>query len=654
AVRAAAQTPDLSQISIEDLGGLSVQRVFGASDRLQPVTEVPSSVTIVTADEISRFGYRTLADILGGVRGFFVTNDRNYSYVGARGFNRPGDYSTRVLLLVNGHRVNDNVFDQASVGAEFGIDVAMFERVEVIRGPASSLYGTNALFAVVNVVTKTGAAIDGVSIDADAGTLGTGLARVAAGRRFANGMDLALSGTYEQSHGVARLYQAAFDQPGDNGGVADDLDAEQAGQVYGRFSSGNLTVTGAFARRTKDVPTASFFTVFNSHDPAQQTVDVKSMLSAQYTRSLGATGLTTEATLDHAGYGGVYPFAGQEPQDPILEYRDGSSGLRWTLASRLTRRLAGRQTLVAGAELVDNIKQDQFGGYLFETPGNFVLNRSSRQGAVYVQDEIKLRRWLLLNGGLRHDRFANFSRTTPRGAVILMPAANHSFKYLYGRAFRAPNAYEMYYYRNQTSHLRPESIETHEWVWEGYFGERLRTAVSTYRYRASQLLNLGVIDPDDATAFGGLGFSNGGTIRAAGLELESEVRLKRGAQGLASYTLQDAKDSAEGGRRLSNSPRHMAKLRLTVPGPLAHSAASFEWQYLSTRATITGSSVSPASLANLTLNVPLSRGLTLTGQIRNLFDARYADPGSDEHVADSIEQNGRTIRVGLRWKLWAP
>jgi hypothetical protein len=94
----------VGQIPIEELMELGVQRVFGASDRLQPVTEVPSSVSIVTADEISRYGYRTLADVLNGVRGFYVTNDRNYSYVGARGFNRPGDYSTRVLLLVNGHR----------------------------------------------------------------------------------------------------------------------------------------------------------------------------------------------------------------------------------------------------------------------------------------------------------------------------------------------------------------------------------------------------------------------------------------------------------------------------------------------------------------------------------------------------------------------
>ncbi len=110
-----------------------------------------------------------------------------------------------------------------------------------------------------------------------------------------------------------------------------------------------------------------------------------------------------------------------------------------------------------------------------------------------------------------------------------------------------------------------------------------------------------------------LGFANGGTIRAAGLELESEIRLKRGAQALASYALQEATDAASGGQRLTNSPRHMAKLRLSVPGPLARSFASFEWQYLSTRTTLAGTTVDPASVANVTVNLPIGRSVTVTG-----------------------------------------
>ena len=131
-VSAQTRLPDLS---LEDLMKLDAGQVFGASERLQPVMEAPASVTFITAEEIARFGYRTLADILRSVRGMYVTNDRNFSYIGTRGFSKPGDYNSRILLLINGHRVNDNVFGQAEIGAEFGLDPAMFERVEVIRGP---------------------------------------------------------------------------------------------------------------------------------------------------------------------------------------------------------------------------------------------------------------------------------------------------------------------------------------------------------------------------------------------------------------------------------------------------------------------------------------------------------------------------------------
>ncbi len=198
----------------------------------------------------------------------YVTNDRNFSLIGTRGFAKPGDYNSRILLLVNGHRVNDNIFGQAEIGAEFGLDPAMFERVEIIRGPASSLYGDSAFFAVVNVITRTGASLGGGSITVETGTLGTQLVRASAGHRFANGVDVALSGTYERSDGVGRLYFPAFDTPATNNGVAEGLDGEGVRQFYGRLTFKGLTVTGAYGSRQRDVPTASFGTLFNEQDLA--------------------------------------------------------------------------------------------------------------------------------------------------------------------------------------------------------------------------------------------------------------------------------------------------------------------------------------------------------------------------------------------------
>jgi len=128
------EAKDVIDLSPEELK--SVQ-VYSASMYLQSDREAPSSVTIVTAEQIRKFGYRTLADILRSVRGFYVSYDRNYSYLGVCGFSRPGDYNDRIQLLIDGHRLNDNVYGQAFIGTEFPLDIDLIDHVEIVRGPGS-------------------------------------------------------------------------------------------------------------------------------------------------------------------------------------------------------------------------------------------------------------------------------------------------------------------------------------------------------------------------------------------------------------------------------------------------------------------------------------------------------------------------------------
>ncbi|MFN2444596.1 MAG: TonB-dependent receptor plug domain-containing protein [Vicinamibacterales bacterium] len=641
----------LPELSLEELMRIDAGRVFGASERIQPVTEAPASVSFITAEEIARYGYRTLADILRGVRGMYVSNDRNFSLLGTRGFGKPGDYNSRILLLINGHRVNDNIFGQAVIGAELGFDPATFERVEIIRGPASSLYGDSAFFGVVNVITKTGASLDGGSVQLEAGNLGTQLTRGSLGHRFTNGADLALSGTHEASAGVDRLYFPAFDTPETNNGIADGLDGELANQVYGRFSFKELTLTAAYGKRRRDVPTASFGTIFNEQEFKEQTTDRHTLLDAEYIRPLAGARLSLRASYDRFTYDGMYPVVGDEEGSKLVAH-DDVVGARWTVGSRITRPLPGRHTLTAGAEFIDNVQQNQEFRYLQPLNPPFTLfatASSSTQHAFYAQDEIKPLRWLIVSAGLRYDGYDAFSRFTPRTALIVMPSSHQSFKYLYGSAFRAPNTYELnsVYFGEQVRSLRPEAIDTHEFVWERYTSDWLRTSVSTYWYKADRLITL---SPDDSAPIGST-YANEGQVRAKGLELEAQMRLRRGLEGLVSYALQQAVDQ-ETGAALINSPRHTAKLRMSVPGKTDRSSAAVEMLLLGSRETLAGNILDPVVTTNVTLIEPLGRSLALVGGIRNLFNQQYADPASDQHVQDSIPQNGRTFRVGVRWNLF--
>ena len=652
----------LSDLSLEDLMQMDAGQVFGASERLQPVTEAPASVSFITAQEIARYGYRTLADILRGVRGIYVTNDRNYSYIGARGFGNPGDYNIRILLLINGHRVNDNIYGQAEIGAEFGIDPAMFERVEIIRGPASSLYGDSAFFAVVNVITKSGASLGGASITTETGTLGTRLARGSVGRVFASGVDVALSGTYERSDGVSRLYFPAFDTPLTNNGVAQGLDGEGVKQLYGRVTFKGLAVTAAYGSRQRDVPTASALTLFNQQGVwREQTTDRHALIDAESGHSFRGTHLTFRASFDRYSYSGTFPRDFAPDGTPTTAAYVSGVGTRWTVSAGVTRAFRGRQTVRAGAEFIDNVHQDQNAAFI-NVPTPFLkTDNTSTQHAVYIQDEVKLGSWFIVNGGLRYDGYTQFVRVTPRAALIYLPSSTQSLKYLYGSAFRAPNQNELNdsYYGEGVKTLRPESIDTHELVWERYINDRLRTSVSAYWYKADRLITE---IPNDLSLVGST-FVNQGQVRAKGLELEAQLRVKREARALVSYAFQRAVDH-QTGQGLPNSPHHVAKARMSLPGPTPRSFVSLEGQYLSSRATLARKDredgykfaprVSSAATLNVNLIQPLGRSWELSGGIRNLFNNQYLDPVSSQLEQEAIAQNGRTARIGLTWKRWKP
>ncbi|MEO8075818.1 MAG: TonB-dependent receptor, partial [Acidobacteriota bacterium] len=471
--------------------------------------------------------------------------------------------------------------------------------------------------------------------------------RTSAGRRFKNGLDLALSGTYEHSDGVERLYFPIFDTPATNNGIAQGRDGEGVRQFYGRLGFNGLSLTTAYGTRKRDVPTASFSTLFNQRDPGESTTDRHTLIDADYGRLFSGTRVTFRGSFDRFTYDGIYPLG--SPDGALLVAHDSVVGMRWSAGSGVTRSLPGRQTARAGVEFIDNVTQDQRTGYV-DPPVTFADTAgSSSQQAVYLQDEIKLGPRVIVNAGLRYDHYEEFARVSPRAALIVLPSPTQSLKYLYGSAFRAPNAYET----NETQFgprvldLRPETIDTHEFVWEHYANDWLRTSASAYFYTAERLITLIA----DSNSFLEATFINQGEVRAKGLELEVQMRLLGGSRALVSYAVQSAVDQ-ETHLELPNSPRRLAQARISIPGPTAGSYLSVDGQYLSARSTVSGARTGAVALANLTITQPLGRTWEIFGQIRNVFDARYTDPVSSLHTQDVVPQNGRTARIGLRLRLW--
>ena len=246
-VGAGAAPPDTQQelttLSLEQLLNLEV---YSASKFVQKVSEAPSAVSIITAADIKAYGYRTLADVLKSIRGVYVTNDRNYSYVGTRGFSRPGDYNSRVLLLLDGYRLNDGIYDGALIGTESIIDVDLIERVEFVPGPGSAIYGGNAFFGVLNIITKNGNGIGGAEISGETASFESRRGRLTYGKRSEDGLDVLLSASSYRSRGE-NLFFPEFNDPATNNGVARNLDFDRYNQLFTKFSYGAYSLDVAYS-----------------------------------------------------------------------------------------------------------------------------------------------------------------------------------------------------------------------------------------------------------------------------------------------------------------------------------------------------------------------------------------------------------------------
>ena len=632
--------PNLGEASLEELGNI---QVYSASKHMQSTHDAPSSVTVVTADEIQKYGYRNLADILRSVPGFYVTYDRDYTFIGVRGFGRLGDWNSRILVLIDGHRSNNNVLGQAMMGNEFLVDVDMIERVEIVLGPSSSLYGANAFFAVINVITRSAQQVKDWELSFQGGSFGTYEGRATYGHQF-HGLGVLLSGTFYDSQGQT-LFFPEFNSPATNNGITSDTDYESYKHILATLTFHGFTLQGLFSTRDKVVPTAYFGAVFN--DPADLNVDSHQYLNLGYQHLIGKWQLDAHTSYDQARLQGPVPEAPLMPGDPIVLDTFSFRGNWWTGEVKVSRDLFERNHVTFGSEIRDNLRQDQ--GDLRNPPTAFTQDlASSLIAAFYAQDELAITNRLTLNAGLRYDHYSTFGGTTnPRLALIYRPAEKTTLKLLYGKAFSAPDVYEItpdfgsFYDDNMK--LEPEHIKSLEARVEQGLGRYFQLSSGVYRNRIDDLITLVSIPSD-----GNFQYQNAGSAQATGMDVEVIGRAVNGVQGKASFDYVDAHNDGVGDLPLDNSPRHMAKLNLIVP--LAHQQlfASVEGQFLGRRLTLLQDSLSSYQVFNFTLlGHTLGRHMDVAGSIFNLMDKKYFDPGRPEDPEDAIQQDGRSFRVKI-------
>jgi outer membrane receptor for ferrienterochelin and colicins len=629
---------DLTELSLEDLMNVTVSTV---SKYAQSTSDAPSSVTIIKADEIKKYGYRTLADILESVKGFYTSYDRNYSYLGLRGFSRPGDYNTRTLFLVDGHRINSSVDDSVGIGTDFIVDVDLIDRVEIASGPSFSLYGNNAFFGTVNVITKNVKSISGAEISASYGSNQTYNGRFTYGKEFGNGLNLILSASGYDSRGNRKLYYKEFDDPATNNGIAQLADKDNNYSFLVKTSFKDFSFEGSYISREKMIPTAPWGTVFN--DPRTRTIDSLFYGDLKYEHHFdNQLQATARISYNNSNYHGKYVY----DLPPVTINKDFNHGEWFDTEIDFVKKFFDKHTVIMGMEYAYNMHIDQ--GNYDESPYAEYLDdkRKAVNWGVFAQDEFAILDYLTLNLGVRYDNFQTFGGTTnPRVALIYRPLEETTFKLIYGSAFRAPNSYELYYNDGPTTmksnpNLGPETIRDYEAIIEQSLGDHFNATVLGYYYNAKDLINQ-TIDPEDGLEI----FKNADKITSKGIEFELRGHWDGGREGKINYSHSNAQDRKDG-VRLTNSPVNLAKLNLIIPVVKERFFLGLEEQYTGKRKTLAGNEAGEFMISNVTLFSKDSiKGLEISGSIYNLFNKRYSDPGAAEHLQDTIEQDGRTFRL---------
>ena len=647
-----AEQTDLTDLSLEQL--LTVE-VTSASKYTQRTVDAPSAVQIISREDIRLHGWRTLTEALLTLPGMYANNDRVYDFLGARGFQIPGDYNTRFLLLIDGQRNNDNIYQSAITGSEGWLDMSVVERIEYIPGPGSAIYGSNAMFGVINVITRGAEKTAQSQVGATVSQLGLSEINVMTSQyvddtglilQYSNENQAGRDQTYSDPAG--NLFRANNTLATD--GVAHGLDSGNNRHLMVRTDHNEWSFKLINHERTVTPSSAPYLTVFD--DPSLRVNDGGTQFTASLQHEIsGASSVFARLGYTDWHYRATYPYldggAGyyHNYDDTRGQVLDGE--FRYQLHS-------GDHHLLTGLEFSRDLlaRQINFNSLPAATLGtadvniNPLINRSG----LFVQDEWRFADNWLLSLGLRRDTAtASESSHSPRLGVIWQPNSVWTAKLLTGKAYRSANAYESQFGNglNYLSNpgLQPETIRTIEGVLEWLSTEQMRWQFSLYNNKLNNL-----IQQVDTTGTGVLQFQNRGWVRVYGAELGVEKITASNLKLRASISGSHAQND-QGGTQ-ENSPNWTAKTSASAP-VFDHSAyLAAEVQAIAGRRYSWGAAsyrVGSEVLANATLTFPnvWAQGLRAQVRITNLFNRDVQHPASPEMPTPTVPQNGRNLTAQL-------
>ena len=541
--------------SLEELLGQSIVSTPSKGDETD--TSAPATSSVITAEQLRRFGIRSLDEAIDYLSlGMATSSPLHAVEIGARGVLIDGDYGNHVLLLVDGHALNEPWNGTAYFERGAGVPFDLIDHIEVMLGPGSVLYGSQAMLGVIHIVTKRAKDATGLRLIVEGDTtvptrrdgalrgpasahfgrdLGAGYRLAGSyGREFVLGhlpSELTLGLDYYENHGPTwhvgpQAYGDDFVTgapkdfgprgiPGVWGGVLRKADSLQVPAGYLRFSSGDFkaALRASAFQRSSAFPDGLVATSADFDDPFNRESD--RFLNLDLSQRIAAS---SRLELILHGYADLYDYhwhnRTRAAEDCPEELSNGCEralkGVGRSLGGELRAivqwPLLRASTLLGLDAKLGNVEHQldiqSLTGLEHAAPRGG--ERTDGLVAPYVAQSFSPASWLDLNLGLRLDHDTRFgNKLSPRSALGVTPWGGGRLKLIYAEAFRAPSPYEITYGDPNSelpaTGLGPESVRSVEGSVEQRFGSH-RLLFGLFRSWWSGMVGTEALSPEEIEA----------------------------------------------------------------------------------------------------------------------------------------------------------
>ncbi|WP_353570857.1 TonB-dependent receptor [Candidatus Albibeggiatoa sp. nov. BB20] len=659
---------DLLDLSLEELFNV---RVVSASKYLETSEDAPATIYVVTEEQIKKLGLRDLKDVLAIVPSVDISNNDFFLQGGQRGFT--GSFA-QSLILINGKEMNNLIAGETFFGNQFRTH--NIKQIEIIAGPASALYGANAVGGLINIITKTPEEIDGIE------------ARVSYDSFDSKTIDLVFGkswGDFKARGSVSyyRSQEADFTDFLSNTALvspkADNNSYRHLPNEYGYGNDSlalpislNLEYKGLYTgleyyKNISGRGTISVQWDYNLSEDyrelampyfgyqASNLLDGKLDLKAEYRyywEKFWGNHTESTGTIENPYTGET--LRGEATFEDVQAYRgfysnknsDGST--KHVASLEGIYRLKPKHTLTGGliytkTDVVSTQWSRVEGKHPVLTEANYQPAFKNDKWSLYFQDQTHwLDDKLILTLGMRlvkHQRYDN--KLLPRYGLVYKATPKTIFKALYGKSFREPTVFEL----SGNPNIQPMEMDTYELAWHQYIGQHFKNELAIFDNQATNQ-----IVANDITAFD----NNGGKFLSRGLENRLSFKY-HSLNGFLNYTYMDTLETEKEGlvQRVYDIPRHKANLALMYNLNSTHSLGIVGTYHSSVDTSYQGDiyTIKPYWLWDLTWNIAqqkwLDRAIGIDIGLKNVLNETYYH--SESRGADILQhqQPGRSLWLQL-------